>query len=41
MRQPLYCLGVSNFDAGTSGSIVVTDEADGYVVADAVHLVPQ
>ena len=34
-------LGVFTFEAGTSGSIVLTDDADGRVIADAVRLVPQ
>ena len=34
-------IGVFTFDAGTSCSIVLTDDADGRVVADAVRLVPQ
>ena len=34
-------LGVFSLNAGTSGSIVLTDGADGRVIADAVRLVPQ
>jgi len=33
-------LGSYQFAQGSSGSIVLTDEADGYVIADAVMLVP-
>jgi uncharacterized repeat protein (TIGR01451 family) len=34
-------IGVFTFNAGTSGSIVLTNDTDGRVVADAVRLVPQ
>ncbi|MCK4815486.1 RHS domain-containing protein, partial [bacterium] len=33
-------LGTFSFAVGTSGNIVLTDEADGYVIADSVKLVP-
>jgi hypothetical protein len=33
-----YSLGVYPFADGTSGSIVITDNANGYVIADAVRL---
>ena len=34
-------LGVFSFNTGTSGSIVVTDNADGRLVADAIRLLPR
>jgi uncharacterized repeat protein (TIGR01451 family) len=34
-------IGVFTFNAGTSGSIVLTNDTDGRVVADAVRLLPQ
>lgn len=32
-------LGTFNFAAGTSGSVVITNDADGFAVADAVRFV--
>lgn len=32
-----YSLGTYDFAAGTAGSVVISDDADGYVVADAVR----
>jgi uncharacterized repeat protein (TIGR01451 family) len=36
-----YSLGVYNFASGTSGNIVISNDADGYVEADAVRLLQQ